>query len=359
MVFGRRPSLRGASMTAELMIREPQTAAEWAAWEAYALAHPQSEPFHRAAWRSAVREAYGLPCFWRAAWAGGDVKGISPLVKAPAPFGGANLVSCAFAVGGGILADSDEVRAALADDAEALGRQLGVGAVEMRSGEAVLAGWGEKSGTYAGFRREMAATSEQRLTQIPRKKRADVRKAIEADLKIEREAPLKSFHAIYARSLRDLGTPTPSLRWMTALKSAFGDSCHVTLVHGPAGPVAALMSFEHRDRVMPYFGGALPEARALRAYDRLYWEEMERAAAKGLRIFDFGRSKYGTGAFDYKTHWGFEPQPLSYQYRLIRAAEAPDVNPLSPKYRRFVALWRRAPLWAANLLGPHLARRLG
>ncbi|MDD2868129.1 FemAB family XrtA/PEP-CTERM system-associated protein [Neomegalonema sp.] len=345
-------------MAARFLMREPAEASGWAAWDSFVLNHPESEPFHLSGWRRAIREAYGLPCFWLGAWEGGALRGVLPLVKAPAPFGGANLTSCAFAVGGGILAESEEAREALAAEAEALGRRLGVGAVELRGGEAP-AEWGVKEGVYAGFRREMAETSEKRLLQIPRKKRADVRKAMEADLKIEHEAALEPFHAIYSRSLRDLGTPTPSLRWMRALKSAFGESCHVTLVHGPAGPVAALMSFEHRDRVMPYFGGALPEARALRAYDRLYWEEQERAALKGLKVFDFGRSKFGTGAFDYKTHWGFEPQPLVQRYRLVRASEAPDVNPLSPKYRRFVALWRRLPLWTANLLGPHLARRLG
>lgn len=346
-------------MAAEITIRDVETPAQESAWEAYALNHAESEPFHRLGWRAAVREAYGLRCFWLAAWAGGEIRGILPLIQAPAPFGGANLISCAFAVGGGILTDSEVVREALAAEAEALGRRLGVGAVELRGGSAPAPDWGFKEGIYAGFRREMAETAEARLLQIPRKKRADVRKSIEADLTIEREAPLEGFHAIYARSLRDLGTPTPSLRWMKALKAAFGDSCHTTLVHGPDGPVAALMSFEHRDRVMPYFGGALPEARALRAYDRLYWDEMERAAAKGLTVFDFGRSKFGTGAFEYKTNWGFVPQPLTHRYKLIRAAAAPDVNPLSPTYRRFVALWRRTPLWAANLLGPHLARRLG
>jgi len=78
-----------------------------------------------------------------------------------------------------------------------------------------------------------------------------------------------------------------------------------------------------------------------------------------VRRFDFGRSKRGTGAFDYKRYWGFEPESLHYQYCLIRAAAIPDVNPLNPKYRLMVAAWKRLPLPLANALGPRIASQLG
>ena len=110
---------------------------------------------------------------------------------------------------------------------------------------------------------------------------------------------------------------------------------------------------------MPYFGGAVPAARPVHAYDLLYWSLMRRAVARGAAVFDFGRSKLGTGAFDYKRFWGFEPTPLEYQYHLVRAKAVPDVNPLNPKYSRVVAAWRRLPLPVANRLGPLLARQLG
>ncbi|MBN8899618.1 MAG: hypothetical protein J0H57_01170 [Rhodospirillales bacterium] len=91
----------------------------------------------------------------------------------------------------------------------------------------------------------------------------------------------------------------------------------------------------------------------------MYWEVMRRAADRGCRMFDFGRSKTGTGAFAFKHNWGFEPTPLAYRYRLAPGAAIPDHNPLNPKYRLFIAAWKRLPLALANRLGPPLVRGLG
>jgi hypothetical protein len=97
----------------------------------------------------------------------------------------------------------------------------------------------------------------------------------------------------------------------------------------------------------------------VRANDFMYWEVMRRAAARGCRLFDFGRSKAGTGAFAFKKNWGFDPAPLHYRYRLAPGASIPDHNPLNPKYRLFIAAWKRLPVPVANLLGPHIVRGVG
>lgn len=124
-------------------------------------------------------------------------------------------------------------------------------------------------------------------------------------------------------------------------------------------PVSSVMSFFFRDEVLPYYGGGTAEARDVAANDFMYWEVMRRAALRGCGIFDFGRSKFGTGSFDFKKYWGFVPEPLHYEYRLVRSEALPDLNPLNPKFRMFIAAWKRLPLPLANMLGPLLARNLG
>jgi hypothetical protein len=86
---------------------------------------------------------------------------------------------------------------------------------------------------------------------------------------------------------------------------------------------------------------------------------MCRALERGYERFDFGRSKFGTGSFDYKTYWGFEPQPLNYEYKLVRGRALPDLNPLNPRYKHFVAMWKHLPLSVSRWLGPHVVRHLG
>ena len=119
-----------------------------------------------------------------------------------------------------------------------------------------------------------------------------------------------------------------------------------------------MLTFFHRDRVLPYFGGALRPYFRRAVNDLMYWELMRYACERGYRWFDFGRSKRGTGAFEFKRLWGIAPRPLFYQYVLLRARCIPDLSPLNPRFSPFIALWRRLPLPLARLLGPPLTRFL-
>ncbi len=91
----------------------------------------------------------------------------------------------------------------------------------------------------------------------------------------------------------------------------------------------------------------------------MYYSLMLHARKRGGRRFDFGRSKFGTGAFAFKKNWGFEPQPLAYAVRTADGQAPRQINPLNPKYRLQIALWQRLPLAVANRIGPWIARGLG
>jgi FemAB-related protein (PEP-CTERM system-associated) len=119
------------------------------------------------------------------------------------------------------------------------------------------------------------------------------------------------------------------------------------------------MNFYFRDDVLPYYGGGTARARELAANDFMYWEVMRRAFERGYRVFDFGRSKVGTGSYAFKCNWGFKPTPLTYQFRLAPGRSVPELNPLNPKLALFVAAWKRLPLPMATGLGPLIVRGIG
>ena len=340
----------------------PLAEGDEAAWEDFVARSLQTTFFHRAGWRRVVGDTLGHAAHYRCAWRNGSIVGILPLIHLRSRLFGNALISTAFTTGGGIAADDDAAAQALADDAERLGKQLGVEFVELRQASALNLGdrWLTKDSLYFGFERPITADAAENLKAIPRKKRADLRKAIDdRRLVTDTAAPVETFFRIYAESLRNLGTPVLPLRFYAAIQATFGDAVEISTVAGPEGPVAALMTFVFKDRVLPYYGGAVPAARRLHAYDLMYWAQLGRAADRGLRVFDFGRRKRGTGSFDYKTYWGFAPEPLSYQYRLMTRNDLPEINPLNPKYRLMVGAWRRLPLTVANLLGPLVARQIG
>lgn len=120
-----------------------------------------------------------------------------------------------------------------------------------------------------------------------------------------------------------------------------------------------MLSFYFRDEVLPYYGGGTSSARHLKGNDFMYWELMRRSAEQGLRWFDYGRSKVGTGSYSFKKNWGFSPEPLHYEYWLVKAKEVPNVSPTNPKYRMFIDTWKRLPLPVTRAVGPWIARNLG
>jgi FemAB-related protein (PEP-CTERM system-associated) len=197
------------------------------------------------------------------------------------------------------------------------------------------------------------------MKAIPRKQRAMVRKGIQNGLTSVLDDAPDRLHRVYAESVRNLGTPVFSRRYFRILLEAFADCTDIVTILDGEAPIASVMNFYWRDEVLPYYGGGTTAARGRAANDFMYWEVMRRAAARGYRLFDFGRSKLGTGSFAFKKNWGFTPAPLHYRFHLRSGTEIPEINPLNPKYRLFIAAWKRLPLPVANAIGPHIVRGVG
>jgi FemAB-related protein (PEP-CTERM system-associated) len=219
--------------------------------------------------------------------------------------------------------------------------------------------WRTRADLYVTFRKPIAADDEANMKAIPRKQRAMVRKGIAGGLTSVANQAIDPLFGIYAESVRNLGTPVFARGYFALLAEAFADCMDVVTVLDGETPIASVMNFYFRDEVLPYYGGGTRAARGLYGNDFMYWEVMRRAVSRGARLFDFGRSKIGTGAHAFKKNWGFTAEPLLYRYLLAPGAAIPDHNPLNPKYRLMIAAWKRLPLPVAGLLGPHLVRGLG
>lgn len=330
-----------------------------ARWDAFVEAHPETTFFHRAGWRRVVEHGFGHAAHFLYAESGGVVAGVLPLIHRKSRLFGDALISTLGCVYGGPVADDARIRRALDDRALALAGTLGVGHLEYRCRAPLHPDWPRNDSLYATFRKRLDPDPEKNLLAVPRKQRAMVRKGIKAGLESTVGGDVDGFYRLYAESVRNLGTPVFPRRYFRALAEVFGDDCEILTVSGQGRAYAAVMSFFFRDEVLPYYAGSTEGARARAANDFMYWELMRRSCERGCRLFDFGRSKAGTGAFAFKKHWGFTPEALHYEYRLFRGNEIPTINPLNPRYRAFIALWKRLPLPVANLIGPILARDLG
>jgi FemAB-related protein (PEP-CTERM system-associated) len=346
------------------LVCKPLEPAAEAAWDAFVERSAEGTFFHLSAWRGVIERAFRHPTHYVLAERDGAITGVLPLVHVRSRLFGNRLISTPFCVYGGPLAADAESAAALSDHAAALLRRAGAASVEFRfreagASKAGASEWLARPDLYVTFRRPLAADAQANMQAIPRKQRAMVRKGIENGLAARVGRDVDLLHRIYAESVHNLGTPVFSRRYFRLLAEAFADCSDVLTVFDGETPVAAVLNFYFRDQVLPYYGGGTQQARARAGLDVMYGMVMRHAAERGARLFDFGRSKLGTGAYAFKKNWGFTPEPLHYRYKLGPGAALPDHNPLNPKYRLFVAAWKRLPRPAATLLGPHIVRGIG
>ncbi len=329
------------------------------AWDAFVSAMPAGSFFHLAAWSRVIEAEFGHQCHYTLAEQDGAITGVLPLAHVRSALFGNSLISTPFCVYGGPLTTDRATAAALEAHANGLRERLGASSVELRDRAPVDSDWVVRPDLYVTFRKPIVGDNDRNMQSIPRKQRAMVRKGIQNGLTSVCHRDAAVLHRVYAESVRNLGTPVFSRRYFAKLSETFATSSDIVTVLDAGQPIASVLNFYFRDEVLPYYGGGTAGARHRAGNDFMYWEVMRRAAERGCRLFDFGRSKLGTGAFAFKHNWGFTPETLHYRYSLAPGAAIPDHNPLNPKYRLFIAAWKRLPLPVANLLGPPIVRGLG
>jgi FemAB-related protein (PEP-CTERM system-associated) len=341
------------------MIVRPFEARDAEAWDAYVRAHAQGTFFHLIGWRRIFEEVFRLKTQFLLAEKDGRLVGVLPLVSQRSVLFGNALISSPFCVEGGPLSSDLDAGRALDEAAVQLMNQTGASYLEYRSHKASRPGWESRKGLYATFKRAISADDQENLLAIPRKQRAVVRKTLQGPLASEIDEDATRLFRVYSESVRNLGTPVFPKRYFNALKAIFGADCDIVVILDAGTPVSAVLNFYFKDTVLPYYGGGTVAARKSGANDFLYWEVIRRAAARGYRQFDFGRSKADTGPFAFKKNWGFEPDWLEYEFHLKPGMHLPEKNPTNPKFSLAIEAWKRMPLAVANFIGPFLVRNLG
>jgi FemAB-related protein (PEP-CTERM system-associated) len=345
-------------VAAPLVVR-PFASSDREAWTDFAVRSAQATLFHRIEWLDVMEQVFGHRGRYLVAERGGALAGILPLAQVESLLFGKSLVSLPFCVYGGAVGDDVEAVHALHAAARDLARSLGVSHLEVRNRTATETDW-PRQDLYCTFRKSLLPDSDANFRAIPSKRRNMVRRGAKAGLQAQIDGNLDRFYPLYTDNVHRHGTPPVARRYFEAVSRALGADAEVLTVSDAGGrAVSSAFLMYFRDEVSPYYVGDCPDARALAANDFMYWEVMQRAVVRGCRVFDWSRSKKGTGSFEFKKLWGFEPAQLHYEYALVGRDSVPQNNPLNPKYRAMIAVWQRLPRSVVNLVGPHLVRGLG
>ena len=338
---------------------EISSATDGAAWDAYVEQHPDGTSDHLWAWQEVFRSVFGHDCTYLVARRQGTLCGVLPLVRFKSLLFGRFVVSLPFLNYGGALASDDESLARLIDAARAAGREFGASHVELRHRRKLTPDLPHRQ-HKVGMTLGLAATADLLWKEIDRKIRNQVRKAQKEGLTGAEGGPelVEDFYHVFARNMRDLGTPVYSRRLFSETLRLFPDRARIHVIRREGQTIAAGVTIRFRDTALVPWASSLREFRHLSANVLLYWTMLERAVAGGVRTFDFGRSSPGGGTHHFKQQWGAAETPLHWEYVLLTLAEPPDQGPQNPRFSLAVAGWKRLPIWLANAAGPPIVRNV-
>lgn len=330
-------------------------------WDGYVASHPDATAYHRLLWRDVIRGAFGHATPYLVCRTGDAVTGVLPLCHIRSRLFGNYLVSLPYFNYGGVLASDNESERALVEAGIATARAVGAGHLELRMTRPLAdpAPALEDVTHKVALVLDLPADPEALWTGFKAKLRSQVRRGEREGLQTAFGGAelLDGFYDVFARNMRDLGTPVYGRGFFARVLELCPES-RLGVVSLGRRPVAAGFVIGFRDRL------EIPWASSLRAYNPiganmvLYWKALEFACREKYRAFDFGRSSPDSGTYRFKTQWGARPVPFHWHYWLREGASLPGLSPANPKYRLAIAAWRRLPLAVTRVLGPRIVRGL-
>lgn len=271
---------------------------------------------------------------------------------------GNRLISLGYLTEGGIEGRESQSQDSLLNEINQLAYQHKVDYIEFRGGiKPNVNNIIQRDNIYANFTKDFSDIDNV-LLSIPRKKRADVRHAIDnKDLEFTNSVSIDDFYHLFSIVQHQHGTPIHHKKYY----KSFQDNQNLSQTYGVTHQgkiVAVCMVFFTETELIAYYGASDKNYLHLHIYDLMYYHLMMIAKEKNL-IFNFGRSKYQTGSFRYKELFGFEAKPTTHYIIPISNKKVPDLRANNPEFSKKIDLWRKMPLWLVNLIGSYILKQIG
>jgi len=326
-------------------------------WDAYVDASAQGNLYHSSKFLKNLEDSFGYQGVFIWAEEDGEIVGVLPLMSVPSLMSKSpRLIGLPASTCSGAIGKSAEAVQSMLDLGSKLTRDLNAKYLELRqqiqAGSTLIT-----KDSYVTFIYNLENGSGELWDALNRKTRGSIRKAEKSGLEIEVDSgDLSTFYNLYIRRLRDLGSPPYPLSFFRKLMKEFGDSVKISLVKKGDRIIASCFSIIYKDTIHAMLAGADRRHLSLNPYSLMYWKIIESAASQGVKYFDFGRSRLGTGSYDFKKNWGFPSTQLYYQYYLGSAQKHPQLESGSILTRTFQITWRLLPLPVVAWLGPKIRK---
>lgn len=343
-------------------IRVCKTESDRSRWEAFVESQAAATKFHRWNWSRVIQNTFGWPPFNLLAMDGETVKGVLPLAWKKSKLFGSFVASLPSVSGGGVLAADQDTELALIEEAKRLTCELKADYLELRHREdhgLNLSSTTERVTVTLPIEKDV----ESQWNRLKSHLRTKIRKAEQGGLEMTFGGGefLAEFYAVFAYKMRDHGTPVYSPEFFRQILEAFPGDIEIGVVRRNGKTIAAAFLNSYRGVVEAQWSASLSESLALKPNMFMFWKIMSRAAERGYRELDFGRSWTGTGSFDFKMQWGGRVVPLhwdTWRPGSDRGNHSDAVNRKNPKFQILIRAWQKLPLPVTTLMGPRIARYL-
>lgn len=327
-----------------------------ATWDDYVRQRPDASLYLTDRWRAVVSRTFGHETFALTLRRDGALAGVVPLTLVSG-WAGRMLVSPAYGRYGGVCADDAAGVAALTARAKELARELRVRYLELRHVTPVPDGELLVKTFKQTFWLDLPADLDVMWRRAKTEVRNRIRKAaaLGCTSEVGGAEHLDAFYDVFARRMRDLGTPVYPRAFFANVLAEFGDDARIVVVRREGQTLGACVLLFYGTTAEAPWVASRTEAFNFYPNNALYGEAIRYSASRGCDRFDFGTSTVGSGHAEFKRRWGARPVDLHWQYMAARGG-LPDLSPHNPKFSWPIRIWQRLPLPMVNVLGPWLIR---
>jgi serine/alanine adding enzyme len=346
------------------------TPSSWEDWDNYVSVHAEATPHHHSDFLKIIEKSFGHYCFGFIVYDESEnVAGVLPMVQTKSKLFGNYATSIPFFNYGGMVYSSTEAELLLINAAEQFAKENELSSFQLRQTKPI-------SNTSLSVNEDkscMLLTLPEEIQKIGEgnaKKRAKLRsqaqlvrrKAEELNVFVEQkfggEELLNDYYNVFAKHMRDLGTPVYAKSFFKTALDVLGESATLTVFYWDGKPVACGFLIQKGDYMEIPWASALREMNKFSVNTHMYWNILSYARDNQVKTFDFGRSSVDAGTYKFKKQWGAEPKQC-YWYTWVPEGETPpDLSPKNAKFDLAIKVWQKIPVWLTKIIGPPIVKNL-
>lgn len=328
------------------------------AWNRFVANHPSATIYHLADWRDVIHESFGHETYYLYAHdSNGIFKGILPLIRLKSHLFGDFMVSMPYFNYGGAVGNHPQIEEMLVQHANKLAAEHKLTHIEYR--DDIVKPDTPVRTDKVNMILPLPSNQDELWKSFSPKLRSQIKRPQREDTEVclgSREL-LNDFYNIFARNMRDLGTPVYSKTFFQNILQTFPKQTRILTIKLGNKPVAGAFLIGHKETMEIPWASTVRSANHLSVNMLMYWEVLCYAIQEKYLYFDFGRSSIDSGTYKFKKQWGAQPIQLYWHYWLNNC-ELPSLNPSNPKYKIIINIWKKMPTWLTKVIGPMIVKNL-